>query len=192
MGQSDENDSHSLCRRYHRNPPTVKVTRKNTGTILPARLGTRLVGWLNALRTRGPISTQVTYTLQHFTEKSPMRFYHTNTPNGDIKRVRRGAIRRLPFLPESVEIPLRQIAQYAAQGLDELSMQVGPVVLAAMMEEEVTAFVGPKGKHVPKEERTCYRHSYEPGWVAMAGRAVSVGSRPGVPARFFPCPHIVH
>ena len=60
------------------------------------------------------------------------------------------------------------------RGLDELSMQVGLVVLAAMMEEEVTALVGPKGEHLPKQERTCYRHSYEPGWVTMAGRKVHV------------------
>lgn len=54
-----------------------------------------------------------------------MKLYHTNPQIGEIKRVRRGGIRKLPFLPESVEIPLRRIDQYVAKGLDELAMQRG-------------------------------------------------------------------
>lgn len=108
-----------------------------------------------------------------------MKLYHTNPQNGEIKRVRHGEIRKLPFLPESVEIPLRRVAQHVANGLDELVMRVGIAVLAAMMDAEVTALVGPRGKHLPSEEREYYRHSYESGWVAIAGQKVHI-ERPRV------------
>ena len=108
-----------------------------------------------------------------------MKLYHTNPQNGEIKRVRRGEIRKLPFLPENIEIPLRRIAQYVAKGLNEFTMQVGIAVVAALMEAEVTNLVGPRGKHLPSDERAYYRHSYESGWVAMMGQKVHI-ERPRV------------
>ena len=111
-----------------------------------------------------------------------MKSYHIVTQDGKVRKVSGEKVRHLPFLPESIEIPLRQIAQHITQGLHELTMQVGIAVLTAMMEAEVMALVGPKGKHLPSEERTCYRHSYESGWVAMGGQKVHI-ERPRVRSR---------
>lgn len=78
-------------------------------------------------------------------------------------------------LPERVQEALGQLVGAAKEGLLALSVGVGLGVLSSMMEEEVDAVVGPKGKH--DGERTAVRHGHEDGSVTLGGRRVEV-SRP--------------
>jgi hypothetical protein len=58
------------------------------------------------------------------------------------------------------------------KGLLALAVGAGLQVMAAIMEEEVTAKCGPKGRHDP--ERTAVRHGHGAGSVTLGGRRVPV------------------
>jgi putative transposase len=60
-----------------------------------------------------------------------------------------------------------------------LAVGAGLQVMAALMEADVTALVGPKGRH--DEARTAVRHGHERGSVTLGGRRVAV-TRPRVRA----------
>jgi putative transposase len=68
----------------------------------------------------------------------------------------------------------------ARYGLMELSMSLGLEVMRIMLEEDVTQYAGPKGKH-KSEERTGYRHGTDKTTVVMGGKKVRV-DRPRVRA----------
>lgn len=68
----------------------------------------------------------------------------------------------------------------ASNGLMELSMSLGLDVMRMMLEEDVTRYAGPKGKH-QTEGRTGYRHGTEKTTVVMGGKKVRV-ERPRVRA----------
>ena len=53
-----------------------------------------------------------------------------------------------------------------------MAVGAGLQVMAAMMEADVTAVCGPKGKHDPA--RTAVRHGSEAGSVTLGGRRVPV------------------
>src|SRR6187200_1197953 len=78
-------------------------------------------------------------------------------------------------LPESVLVALGELASAAKDGLLALSVGVGLGVLHELMEAEVEAVVGPKGRHLP--DRVAVRHGHEAGEVTLGGRRVPV-SRP--------------
>src|SRR3954449_13405130 len=78
-------------------------------------------------------------------------------------------------LPESVLEALGELAGAAKEGLLALSVGVGLGVLHELMEGEVDAIVGPKGKHNP--QRSAVRHGHGDGEVTLGGRRVPV-SRP--------------
>ncbi len=80
-------------------------------------------------------------------------------------------------LPPRVQEALGELVGSAKEGLLALSVGVGLGVLAALLEEEVVAVVGRKGKHDPA--RTAVRHGHESGEVTLGGRRVQVG-RPRV------------
>jgi transposase-like protein len=80
-------------------------------------------------------------------------------------------------LPASVEVSLEDLAQQVREGLLAFSVAIGLQVMERMMAEEVTALVGPKGKHQPG--RTAVRHGKEDGQVVLGGRKVAV-KRPRV------------
>ena len=65
-------------------------------------------------------------------------------------------------------------------GLMELSMSLGLDVMRMMLEEDVTQYAGPKGKHNMKG-RTGYRHGTDKTTVVMGGRKVRA-DRPRVRA----------
>jgi len=78
-------------------------------------------------------------------------------------------------LPAPVLDALGDLAGAAKEGLLALSVGVGLGVLHELMEAEVDAVVGPKGKHDPA--RSAVRHGHDAGEVTLGGRRVPV-SRP--------------
>jgi putative transposase len=75
-------------------------------------------------------------------------------------------------LPGSVQVALGELVDDARQGLLALSVGVGLGVLQELMDHEIEAIVGPKGKHDP--DRVAVRHGHEDGAVTLGGRRVPV------------------
>jgi putative transposase len=75
-------------------------------------------------------------------------------------------------LPERVQEALGPLMGAAKEGLLALSVEVGLGVLRELLEEEVRAIVGPKGKW--NRDRTAVRHGGESGEVTLGGRRVQV------------------
>jgi len=82
-------------------------------------------------------------------------------------------------LPEQVSLAMDEIAADMREGLLALAVGAGLQVMAQLMEADVTAVCGPRGKHDP--DRTASRHGAEAGSVTLGGRRVPV-SRPRVRA----------
>src|SRR6195256_5951899 len=77
-----------------------------------------------------------------------------------------------PAVPETVSVALAELAGQMREGLLALAVSAGLQVMAAIMEEDVTAVCGPKGYQDP--ERTATRHGHGPGSVTLGGRRVPV------------------
>lgn len=75
-------------------------------------------------------------------------------------------------MPDSVSVTLADLADSLREGLLALAVGAGMQVMGAIIDEGVTALVGPKFKHDP--DRTAVRHGTETGSVTMGGRTVSV------------------
>jgi putative transposase len=75
-------------------------------------------------------------------------------------------------LPESLTISLGELAGAVKEGLLAFSVGVGLEVLQLLMEEDVTALAGVKGRHDPA--RSAVRHGYQDGSVTLGGRRVPV------------------
>jgi putative transposase len=82
-------------------------------------------------------------------------------------------------VPERVSVAMAEIAESMGEGLLALAVGAGLQVMAALMEADVTALAGPKGRH--DETRTAVRHGRERGSVTLGGRRVPV-TRPRVRA----------
>ena len=82
-------------------------------------------------------------------------------------------------VPEQVSVAMEEIAADMREGLLGLAVGAGLQVMAQLMEADVTAVCGPKGKHDP--DRTATRHGTEAGSVTLGGRRVPV-TRPRVRA----------
>jgi putative transposase len=80
-----------------------------------------------------------------------------------------------PVVPEQVSVALGELVGEVGEGLLALAVGTGLQVLSAMMEADVTAACGVKGRHDPA--RTATRHGHEAGSVSLGGRRVPV-SRP--------------
>jgi transposase-like protein len=80
-----------------------------------------------------------------------------------------------PAVLEQVSVALAELAGEVQEGLLALAVGTGLQVMAAMMEVDVTAACGPKGRHDP--ERIATRHGHGAGSVTLGGRRVPV-SRP--------------
>ena len=85
-----------------------------------------------------------------------------------------GEASELP-LPAEIQEALGELVGAARDGLLALSVGLGLTVVHQLMEREVDAVVGPKGKHDP--DRTAKRHGHEDGSMTLGGRRVPV-SRP--------------
>jgi putative transposase len=77
-----------------------------------------------------------------------------------------------PTVPDTVSVALAELAGEMREGLLALAVGTGLQVMAAIMEEDVTAACGPKGRHDP--DRMAVRHGHERGSVSLGGRRVPV------------------
>jgi hypothetical protein len=84
-----------------------------------------------------------------------------------------------PAVPDTVSVALAELAGEMREGLLALAVGTGLQVMAAMMEADVTAVCGPKGRHDP--ERRATRHGHGGGSVTLGGRRVPV-ERPRIRA----------
>lgn len=86
---------------------------------------------------------------------------------GKTKKRQMLEVDKQPWLPQQVQVTLHALMGAAKEGLLALAVAVGLDVLRSMMEAEVTAIVGPKGKHNPN--RKAFRHGAEEGRVVLGG-----------------------
>ena len=77
-----------------------------------------------------------------------------------------------PVVPERVSVALAELAGEVREGLLALAVGAGLQVMAAMMEADVTAVCGPKGRH--DADRSATRHAHGVGSVSLGGRRVPV------------------
>ncbi len=82
-------------------------------------------------------------------------------------------------VPDHVNVVMAEVAADMRQGLLALAVGTGLQVMTALMEADVTALAGPKGKH--DAGRIAVRHGHERGSVTLGGRRVPV-QRPRVRA----------
>ena len=75
-------------------------------------------------------------------------------------------------VPDAVTISMKEIAEDMREGLLALAVGAGLQVMSSLMEADVAAACGPRGKHDP--ERTAVRHGSERGSVTLGGRRVEV------------------
>jgi putative transposase len=77
-----------------------------------------------------------------------------------------------PTVSETVSVALDELAADMREGLLALAVGAGLQVMAAIMEQDVAAACGPRGRHDP--QRTATRHGHERGSVTLGGRRVAV------------------
>ena len=77
-----------------------------------------------------------------------------------------------PTVSETVSVALDELAADMREGLLALAVGAGLQVMAAIMEQDVAAACGPRGRHDP--QRTATRHGHERGSVILGGRRVAV------------------
>jgi transposase-like protein len=82
-------------------------------------------------------------------------------------------------VPERVSVAMAEIAADMREGLLALAVGAGLQVMEQLMDADVTAACGPRGKHDP--DRAATRHGAERGSVTLGGRRVPV-TRPRVRA----------
>lgn len=77
-----------------------------------------------------------------------------------------------PAVPERVSVALDELAGELREGLLAFAVGTGLQVMAALMDEDVTAVCGPKGRH--DADRVGVRHGHERGSVSLGGRRIRV------------------
>jgi hypothetical protein len=82
-------------------------------------------------------------------------------------------------VPDEVTVAVSEIADDMREGLLALAVGAGLQVMSSLMEADVAAACGPRGRHDP--ERTVVRHGSERGSVTVGGRRVGV-QRPRIRA----------
>lgn len=75
-------------------------------------------------------------------------------------------------LPDEVSVAMAELAGAVKEGLLAMAVGAGMQVMAVMMEDNVTALAGLKGRH--DTDRTAVRHGTEFGSVTLGGRQVPV------------------
>lgn len=89
-----------------------------------------------------------------------------------LRVVERDEAAELPELSDELRAALADVAEAVREGLLAMSLSVGLRVFSEMMEEEVSARVGPK--HAKLADRTASRHGSAAGSVVLGARRVSV------------------
>jgi putative transposase len=87
-----------------------------------------------------------------------------------VKLAERDEAAVLAGLPAATTVALDDIAGAIREGLLAFSCSAGLLVVQQLMAEEVTAKVGPKGRHDP--QRSATRNGSAPGSVVLGGRTV--------------------
>ena len=82
-------------------------------------------------------------------------------------------------VPEQVSVAVDEIAENMSEGLLALAVGAGLQVMQSLMDADVAALAGPRGRHDPARSAT--RHGREAGSVTLGGRRVPV-RRPRVRA----------
>ena len=82
-------------------------------------------------------------------------------------------------VPEQVSVAMGEIAEDMREGLLALAVGAGLQVMSALMDADVAAVAGPRGRHDP--DRVAVRHGTGAGSVTLGGRRVGV-QRPRVRA----------
>lgn len=82
-------------------------------------------------------------------------------------------------VPEQVSVAMGEIAEDMREGLLALAVGAGLQVMGALMDADVAALAGPRGRH--DSERVAVRHGTGAGSVTLGGRRVGV-QRPRVRA----------
>jgi transposase-like protein len=77
-----------------------------------------------------------------------------------------------PVVPGQVSVALAELAGEMREGLLALAVGAGLQVMAAIMEEDVAAVCGPRGRH--DVDRVAVRHGHGAGSVSLGGRRVPV------------------
>ena len=77
-----------------------------------------------------------------------------------------------PMLPEAVSIAMAELAGDVQEGLLAMAVGTGLQVMAALMNADVEASCGPKGR--TRSGRSAVRHGTEAGSVTLGGRRVPV------------------
>jgi putative transposase len=77
-----------------------------------------------------------------------------------------------PVVPGRVSVALAGLAGEMREGLLALAVGAGLQVMAAIMEEDVAAVCGPRGRH--DVDRVAVRHGHGAGSVSLGGRRVPV------------------
>jgi putative transposase len=77
-----------------------------------------------------------------------------------------------PAVPDTVSVGWGELAGELREGLLALAVGAGLQVMATLMEQDVTAVCGPRGRHDPG--RTAVRHGHGAGSVSLGGRRVPV------------------
>jgi len=80
-------------------------------------------------------------------------------------------------VPERVSVAMAEIAENMGEGLLALAVGAGLQVMAALMEADVTALAGPKGRYDGGAARPRTRLG-DPGWASGAGDPAT-GARRG-------------
>jgi len=83
-------------------------------------------------------------------------------------------------LPEQLALPTDGIAAALREGLLAMSTVAGLAALHELLQEEITALCGPRGRH--DAERVAYRHGQVPSSLPLGGRKVRL-ERPRVRGR---------
>ena len=78
-------------------------------------------------------------------------------------------------VPEHVNVVMAEVAADMREGLLALAVGAGLQVMTALMDADVTALAGPRGKH--NADRVAVRHGTDRGSVTLGGRRVPVVSR---------------
>ena len=79
------------------------------------------------------------------------------------RSVKEGAV----ALPDAVSVAVGQLAGELEEGLLAFAVGAGLQVLGAILDAEVTALAGPKGRHDP--QRSAVRHGSDDGLVTLGG-----------------------
>jgi len=100
---------------------------------------------------------------------------------GYIYQSRTAGASPTPAVPEQVLVSLEEIAESGKEGLLALAVGAGLQVMSAMMDADVMALAGPKGKHLPERVAVPSQQRGRGGHPGRAShwRAPAAGTRRG-------------